>query len=78
MRNNKTEFVLGIIGGSGVYEIDGLTNTRWEKLSSPFGEPSDALLFGRWYFSPGTVEGTRFPHPISTFAPISMCSKGPV
>jgi len=46
MRNEKTKSVLGIIGGSGVYEIDGLTNTRWEKLSSPFGEPSDALLFG--------------------------------
>jgi len=38
--------VLGIIGGSGVYDIEGLTNTRWEKVSSPFGEPSDALLFG--------------------------------
>jgi len=38
--------VPGIIGGSGVYDIEGLTNTRWEKVSSPFGEPSDALLFG--------------------------------
>ena len=38
--------VVGIIGGSGVYEIDGLTNTRWEHVSSPFGEPSDALFFG--------------------------------
>lgn len=46
MGNKNTNPVLGIIGGSGVYEIDGLTNTRWEKLSSPFGEPSDSLLFG--------------------------------
>jgi 5'-methylthioadenosine phosphorylase len=38
--------VLGIIGGSGVYDIDGLTNTRWEKIDSSFGEPSDELLFG--------------------------------
>ncbi len=38
--------VLGIIGGSGVYQIDGLTNVRWQKVDSPFGEPSDALLFG--------------------------------
>lgn len=38
--------ILGIIGGSGVYEIDGLKNTHWEKISSPFGEPSDSLLFG--------------------------------
>ena len=28
--------ILGIIGGSGVYEIDGLQNTRWEKGSSSF------------------------------------------
>lgn len=38
--------VIGIIGGSGVYTIEGLSNTRWEKISSPFGEPSDALMFG--------------------------------
>ena len=36
----------GIIGGSGVYEIEGLTNVQWEKVQSPFGEPSDELLFG--------------------------------
>jgi len=46
MKNNKMKPVLGIIGGSGIHEIDGLMNTHWEKLSSPFGEPSDALLFG--------------------------------
>jgi len=38
--------VFGIIGGSGVYDIDGLENKRWESVSSPFGEPSDELLFG--------------------------------
>lgn len=38
--------VIGIIGGSGVYQIDGLANTRWRKIDSPFGEPSDELLFG--------------------------------
>jgi 5'-methylthioadenosine phosphorylase len=37
---------LGIIGGSGVYDIDGLENVRWERVSSSFGEPSDELLFG--------------------------------
>jgi len=40
--------VLGIIGGSGVYEIAGLENPVWEKVKSPWGEPSDALLFGRY------------------------------
>ena len=38
--------VIGIIGGSGLYEIEGLENTRWERVESPFGETSDAFLFG--------------------------------
>ena len=39
--------VLGIIGGSGVYDIAGLENARWEQVASPWGEPSDAILMGR-------------------------------
>jgi 5'-methylthioadenosine phosphorylase len=42
------ETVLGIIGGSGVYDIPGLENARWEQVKSPWGEPSDALLFGKF------------------------------
>ena len=38
--------VLGIIGGSGVYDIDGLENAQWRRVDSPWGEPSDSLLFG--------------------------------
>lgn len=38
--------VLGIIGGSGLYDIDGLENPDWRQINSPFGAPSDALLFG--------------------------------
>ncbi|WP_005036586.1 S-methyl-5'-thioadenosine phosphorylase [Holophaga foetida] len=38
--------VIGVIGGSGVYDIEGLENKRWERVASPFGEPSDELLFG--------------------------------
>lgn len=38
--------VLGIIGGSGVYEIEGLSRLQWETVRSPFGDPSDQLLFG--------------------------------
>ncbi len=38
--------VLGVIGGSGVYEIDGLSDTRWEAVKGPWGKPSDELLFG--------------------------------
>ncbi|WVN42430.1 S-methyl-5'-thioadenosine phosphorylase [beta proteobacterium MWH-UniP1] len=46
MTSTNTQAVIGIIGGSGVYNIDGLTNTRWQKVESPFGAPSDELLFG--------------------------------
>jgi 5'-methylthioadenosine phosphorylase len=40
------ETILGILGGSGIYDIDGLEKTSWKKVESPWGEPSDALLFG--------------------------------
>jgi len=39
--------VIGVIGGSGVYEIDGLENPQWITIDSPFGAASDALLVGR-------------------------------
>ena len=38
--------ILGIIGGSGVYAVDGLANPRWETVETPFGAPSDDLLTG--------------------------------
>ena len=41
-----TKGAIGIIGGSGLYEIDGLTNRRTESVTSPFGEPSADLMFG--------------------------------
>jgi 5'-methylthioadenosine phosphorylase len=37
---------IGIIGGSGVYDIEGLSNKYWRRVESPFGMPSDELLFG--------------------------------
>jgi 5'-methylthioadenosine phosphorylase len=41
-----TAWVLGVIGGSGVYEIEGLANARWTAIDSPFGAPSDEVLTG--------------------------------
>ena len=38
---------LGVIGGSGVYDIDGLEQAEWRRVESPWGQASDALLFGR-------------------------------
>jgi 5'-methylthioadenosine phosphorylase len=39
--------VLGVIGGSGVYDLPGLTEVREQRVASPWGEPSDALRIGR-------------------------------
>ncbi len=41
-----THWKIGIIGGSGLYEIDALENPQWIEVSSPWGQPSDALLTG--------------------------------
>jgi 5'-methylthioadenosine phosphorylase len=38
--------VLGIIGGSGVYDVPGLENAKWQRVDSPWGEPSDYILTG--------------------------------
>jgi 5'-methylthioadenosine phosphorylase len=37
---------LGIIGGSGIYQMDGIENQEWRSVASPWGDPSDDLLFG--------------------------------
>jgi 5'-methylthioadenosine phosphorylase len=66
MSANDARQVLGIIGGSGVYDIDGLAGKRWEKVTSPFGEPSDELLCGEldgqpMVFLPRHGRGHRIP-----------------
>jgi 5'-methylthioadenosine phosphorylase len=63
---SDTQKRIGIIGGSGVYDIEGLANTRWEKVESSFGEPSDELLFGELnglelVFLPRHGRGHRIP-----------------
>ncbi|MCC7254173.1 S-methyl-5'-thioadenosine phosphorylase [Hyphomicrobium sp.] len=40
-----TRSILGIIGGSGFYNLPGLENPRWEKVMTPWGAPSDEILF---------------------------------
>jgi 5'-methylthioadenosine phosphorylase len=42
-----TKAVLGVIGGSGVYDLPGIEDVREERIASPWGEPSDALRIGR-------------------------------
>jgi 5'-methylthioadenosine phosphorylase len=39
--------VLGVIGGSGLYELSDLEGAQWERVESPWGEPSDSILLGK-------------------------------
>ncbi|HXA56746.1 MAG TPA: S-methyl-5'-thioadenosine phosphorylase [Candidatus Acidoferrum sp.] len=48
----KETVKIAIIGGSGLYHMDGLTDTREVRLKTPFGDPSDAIVIG-------TLEGRR-------------------
>lgn len=54
----------GVIGGSGLYEMEGLTGLREEKVDTPFGEPSDIMICGKingveMYFLPRHGRGHR-------------------
>ena len=42
----KDNLMLGVIGGSGIYDIDGVDNGRWVKVTSPYGDPSDEIFTG--------------------------------
>src|SRR5258708_37206154 len=58
--------MLGVLGGSGVYNIEGISNARWVKVDSPFGKPSDEILTGeleglRVAFLPRHGRGDRIP-----------------
>ena len=58
--------VIGVIGGSGLYDIPGLQNKQWRRVDTPWGAPSDELLFGelagvRCVFLPRHGRG----HPVS-------------
>src|SRR5580704_8075362 len=45
-KSAKTQAEIGIIGGSGLYSMNGLTKTREVRVKTPFGEPSDAIVLG--------------------------------
>ena len=66
MTDKAARPVLGVIGGSGVDDIDGLDAVRRQKVDSPFGTPSDELLFGTLgaqaiVFLPRHGRGHRLP-----------------
>ncbi|CAN5808289.1 S-methyl-5'-thioadenosine phosphorylase [soil metagenome] len=68
--------MLGIVGGTGLYDLEGLTDQEWRRIDSPFGKPSDELLFGRLgeqqiVFLPRHGRGHRIPpHEINFLANI--------
>jgi 5'-methylthioadenosine phosphorylase len=76
--------VIGIVGGSGLYDLDGLTDQKWVKVTSPFGEPSDELLFGKIgaqpiVFLPRHGRGHRIPpHEINFVANIDALKRAGV
>lgn len=60
------DWCIGIIGGSGLYNIEGLEDEQWIAIETPWGDPSDEILFGRI----GNVKVRFLPrhgrgHPIS-------------
>ena len=38
---------LGIIGGSGLYKMEGFEKTKWKKINTPWGKPSDEILIAK-------------------------------
>jgi len=44
----RSDPAIGVIGGSGLYELEGLTDVTWHKVRTPFGSPSDAYCVGRF------------------------------
>src|SRR5688572_612813 len=61
-----SEWTIGIIGGSGLYEIEALEEAQWICVDTPWGSPSDEMLIGRihgvkFVFLPRHGRGHRIP-----------------
>ena len=48
-RNFGINRKLGIIGGSGLYKIEGFENTKWKKVETSWGKPSDSIMTAKFY-----------------------------
>ena len=77
----QAEPAIGIIGGSGLYQIEGVTDATEQKMDTPFGSPSDSLMSGKLggrqvYFLPRHARGHRIlPHEINHRANIWAMKK---
>ena len=61
MRKTK----IAIIGGSGIYDIDGLVDAKWTDVETPWGAPSDQVLTGTFngvdmVFLPAPMSGQKY------------------
>jgi 5'-methylthioadenosine phosphorylase len=66
MNKPDNSTVIGVIGGSGVYDIEGMTDVEWKKVETPFGEPSDDIMLGnvagqKMVFLPRHGRGHKIP-----------------
>ncbi len=66
MSGDEDKPVIGVLGGSGLYDIEGLTDVHWQAAQSPFGTPSDELCFATLegqplVFLPRHGRGHRIP-----------------
>jgi 5'-methylthioadenosine phosphorylase len=79
----SADSVVGIVGGTGLYDLPGLTEQAWVKIESPFGAPSDEVLLGRIgpggqriAFLPRHGRGHRIPpHEINFLANIDALKR---
>ena len=77
----SVDTVVGIVGGTGLYDLPGLTDRAWRKIDSPFGAPSDEVLLGRLdgrpiAFLPRHGRGHRIPpHEINFLANIDALKR---
>ncbi len=73
--------VIGIVGGTGLYDLEGMTDQQWVRVESPFGAPSDDILLGtlggqRVAFLPRHGRGHRIPpHEINFRANIDALKR---
>lgn len=75
------EWTIGVLGGSGLYDLEGLTDAEWRTATTPWGVPSDDLLFGRLgttrlIFLPRHGRGHRVPpHEVNARANIDALKR---
>ena len=81
MKSDNTQSTIGIIGGSGIYDLDKLTDAQWIDVESSFGKPSDSILIGfinsqRVAFLPRHGRGHRYsPSEINYLANIDALKR---